>query len=209
VPLGADGYFFEALWTNWRVGPDPGILDWYTVMAGVVALATLTLHGALYLATKTGGDVNDRARRVATYTWPVLLLLTFVSLVATTRVRLDVAANYKQYPIGLTIPILVFLSLAGVLHFHTAYREKAAFFCSCVYIAGMLGGAAFGLYPYVLPASGDPGYSLTIYNAAAAHRGLTIGITWWILGMALALAYFVFIYRMFKGKVVLEPGEGH
>src|SRR5689334_14787033 len=38
VPLRPDGYFFEALWTNWRVGTDPGILDWYTVMAGVVAL---------------------------------------------------------------------------------------------------------------------------------------------------------------------------
>src|SRR6202795_4267308 len=42
VPLGADGYFFEPLWTNFRLGPHPGILDWYTVMAGVVALITLT-----------------------------------------------------------------------------------------------------------------------------------------------------------------------
>ncbi|HEU5452606.1 MAG TPA: cytochrome d ubiquinol oxidase subunit II, partial [Terriglobales bacterium] len=37
VPLGADGYFFEPLWTEWRIGPQPGILDWYTVLAGVVA----------------------------------------------------------------------------------------------------------------------------------------------------------------------------
>src|SRR6266700_896840 len=48
VSLGADGYFFEPLWTNFRLGPQPGILDWYTVMAGVVALVTLTAHGALY-----------------------------------------------------------------------------------------------------------------------------------------------------------------
>src|SRR5438128_9823977 len=32
VPLAADGYFFEALWTNFRVGMYPGILDWYTVL---------------------------------------------------------------------------------------------------------------------------------------------------------------------------------
>ena len=37
----ADGYFFEPLWTNWRVGAQNGILDWYTVMCGVVALVTL------------------------------------------------------------------------------------------------------------------------------------------------------------------------
>jgi len=31
VPLGADGYFFEPLWTNFRVGTNNGILDWYTL----------------------------------------------------------------------------------------------------------------------------------------------------------------------------------
>ena len=44
VPLAADHYFFLPLWTNWRVGPNPGILDWYTVLSGVVALVALSLH---------------------------------------------------------------------------------------------------------------------------------------------------------------------
>jgi cytochrome bd ubiquinol oxidase subunit II len=58
VPLSQEGYFFEALWTNFRVGPNPGILDWYTVLAGVVALVTLTVHGALYVALKTEGELE-------------------------------------------------------------------------------------------------------------------------------------------------------
>ena len=62
VPLGADGYFFEPLWTNFRPGSNPGILDWYTVLAGVIALVTLTAHGCLYVALKTEGDLNRRAR---------------------------------------------------------------------------------------------------------------------------------------------------
>src|SRR5580658_675211 len=41
VPIGDDNYFFLPLWTNWRVGPHPGILDWYTVIGGVVALVAL------------------------------------------------------------------------------------------------------------------------------------------------------------------------
>src|SRR6201987_5341415 len=53
VPLQADGYFFLPLWTNWRVGPQPGILDWYTVIGGVVAFVALAEHGALYTAVKT------------------------------------------------------------------------------------------------------------------------------------------------------------
>src|SRR5215472_8855560 len=47
VPLRADGYFFLPLWTNWKPGANPGILDWYTVIGGLVALIALTLHGAL------------------------------------------------------------------------------------------------------------------------------------------------------------------
>src|SRR5215813_6415039 len=57
VPLTAEGYFFEPLWTNWMVGKENGILDWYTVLCGVVALVTLTIHGALYLANKTEGEL--------------------------------------------------------------------------------------------------------------------------------------------------------
>src|SRR5437016_5715225 len=55
VPLNAEGYFFEALWTNFKTGTNPGILDWYTVLTGVVALAALTTHGSLYVAAKTEG----------------------------------------------------------------------------------------------------------------------------------------------------------
>src|ERR1700733_11836620 len=67
VPLNAEGYFFEPLWTNFRMGEQNGILDWYTVMCGVVALVPLVVHGSLYLATKTQGELNYRARKVASF----------------------------------------------------------------------------------------------------------------------------------------------
>src|SRR5208282_4688673 len=76
VPLGPDGYFFEPLWTDFRVGPHPGILDWYTVMAGVIALVTLTAHGALYVALKSEGELNRRARSIAVSLWPAQFALT-------------------------------------------------------------------------------------------------------------------------------------
>src|SRR5207248_4078267 len=76
VPMGADHFFFEALWTNWRLGPQPGILDWYTVLTGVVALVALTVHGALYLWLKTSGPLAGRVRRVALLGTPVLAIVT-------------------------------------------------------------------------------------------------------------------------------------
>ncbi len=203
VPLGADGYFFEPLWTNWRVSNDPGILDWYTVLTGVVALVALTTHGALYVAVKTAGAVSQRARAVAVMLWPVLFFLTVSSLVATTFVRPAVLANYKAHPIGIVIPVVVFAALATMIWASPKGKEKLAFLASAVFIAGMLVGAAFALYPVVLPAR-EPAYSLTIYNTAAGHHGLVVGLAWWTLGAVLALGYFVLIYRMFGGKVNLD-----
>jgi len=208
VPLRSDGYFFEALWTNWRVGANPGILDWYTVMCGVVALLVLALHGALYIATKTEGEVNARARKVASVAGPLVLVMTFVSLLLTLNVRGGLLTNYREYPITMAIPVIVFGSLALLFNFHSKGKEKAAFVCSSVYIAFMLVGAVVALFPYVLPSSGDPALGLTVYNTAAPHYGLTIGLIWWGIGIILALGYFVFVYRMFRGKVQVE-GEGH
>jgi cytochrome bd ubiquinol oxidase subunit II len=208
VPLDAEGYFFEPLWTNFHITQHPGILDWYTVLAGVVALSSLTCHGALYIANKAEGALYLRAQGLAVMTWPVLFFLTIVSLVATYFVRPSLMHNYSDHPVGYVIPVLVFAALAVMIWAAPKGKVKLAFVASGLYIAGMLVGAAFALYPVVLPASAGPDYSLTIYNTAAAHHGLAVGLAWWILGAALAVAYFFFIYRMFKGKVSLE-GEGH
>jgi cytochrome d ubiquinol oxidase subunit II len=208
VPLGADGYFFEPLWTNFRVGANTGILDWYTVLTGVIALITLTAHGALYLAVKTENELNRRARRVALTAWPLQVILTIVGLAATIYIRPSVLDNYKQHAIGYLVPLVVFCSLAAMIYGTRKGQYKFAFVASAFYIVGMLVGAAFALYPIVLPSSSDPTRNLTIYSTAAAHHGLTVGITWWSIGMILALGYFTFLFRMFRGKVRLE-GEGY
>jgi cytochrome d ubiquinol oxidase subunit II len=210
VPLNADGYFFEPLWTNFLVGTDNGILDWYTVIMGVIALVTLVAHGSLYLANKTEGDLNARARRVAFIMWPLQVLLTIAGLAATIMVRPGILTNFSRWPIGYLIPVVVVGSLLYLLIAQRQRNDKGAFLASCGYIVGMLVGAAFALYPNVLPASTDPNYGLTIYNTAAGAHGLSVGFVWWGIGMVLALGYFVFVYRMFRGKVQVEEGAtGH
>ncbi len=73
----------------------------------------------------------------------------------------------------------------------------------------MLAGAGFALYPTLLPASGAPENSITIQNAAAGAQSLSIGLRWWGAGMAIAVAYFVFVYRMFRGKAAGGPPVDH
>jgi cytochrome d ubiquinol oxidase subunit II len=204
VPLNAEGYFFEPLWTTFTVTEHPGILDWYTVLTGVMAFATLTSHGALYVATKTEGDVSSRARRCASASWWAIVLLTFVGLIATLSIRPQLLENYKTSFAGAVFPTIVVASLAGMSFFRIKGNDRAAFVSSCGYIVGMLGGVAYGLYPNLLPASTDASYGLTINNSAAASYGLGIGLRWWVIGIAIALGYFVYLYRSFSGKVNLQ-----
>jgi cytochrome d ubiquinol oxidase subunit II len=74
----------------------------------------------------------------------------------------------------------------------------------------MLGATAAGLYPDLLISTLDPRFDLTIHNAAAGGIGLRIGLTWWVLAIALAIGYFVYLFHSFRGKVTLEnEGYGH
>jgi cytochrome d ubiquinol oxidase subunit II len=207
VPLNGQGYFFEALWTNLRLGPEPGILDWYTILVGLAALFALALHGALWLAMKTDGPVHDRARRLARGAWWCALLFTILVTVATFRVQPHVPTNLGDHPWGYMFPALALAGLAGMAWFILRRDDLRSFLASCVYLLGMLTSAVFGLYPLVLPARPNPAYSLTVYNAKAGDYGLRVGVAWWILGMILVTGYFVYVYRHFAGKVKLEGGE--
>ena len=195
------------LWTNFRVGTDEAFSTG-TRLTGVVALVTLTVHGSLYVATKTENELNQRVRTTAMGIWPVQLLLTVVGLIATVSIRPSVLDNYKHHYIGFLVPVIVFGSLAVMMHAMIKKIDKLAFVASALYIVGMLVGAAFALYPVVLPASTDPSRNLTIYNTAAGAHGLSVGLMWWIPGMILCLGYFFFLFRMFRGKVRLE-GQGY
>jgi cytochrome d ubiquinol oxidase subunit II len=209
VPLQKDGYFFLPLWTDWNVGAQPGILDWYTVIAGVVALVALTLHGAHYVALKTEGELNLRARNVAASLWPVLVIVTVASLAATLVVRPELLNNYKRYPILFVIPVAVAASLFFMLHFRRNAADRGAFLSSCSYLIFMLVGAAAGVYPNLLTSTTDPSLNITVFNAASGEHSLSTGLIWWSFGMALALGYVVFVYRMFRGKVRAEEGSTH
>lgn len=209
VPLNSDGYFFAALWTDFRVCPQPGVLDWYTVLTGLLALAALAVHGAQYVTLKTQGDIRDRALRIAALGWYALIALTLLSLVATFSVRPQVIDNYKNGFIGWSVPLIVAASLGAMFYFRKQGRDLAAFLSSSAYLVGMLVGAAYGLYPTLLPASTDPALSLTIFNTKTGDYSLRVGLIWWIVGMLLAVGYFTFLYRFFRGKVTLDEGEGY
>jgi cytochrome d ubiquinol oxidase subunit II len=204
VPLNADGYFFLPLWTNWQPGMHPGILDWYTVIGGLVALVALTLHGALWLTIKTSGELAERARRIVNPLWLVLLALTVASLIATIAVRPVSLNNYFNYPATFIVPAGVVASLGGIWLLNRKAQPVKAFLSSCLYLFFMLAGACWGLYPTLLPATTGTANDITLGRAISGPHTLAVGLVWWGFGMALALSYIVFVYGKFRGKVDLH-----
>ncbi len=210
VPIGADGFFYLPLWTDWRTGLNPGILDWYTVIGGVMALAALALHGALYLALKTTGAVEARAWNTARRLWPMVTAGTLLSIPATVVARPSSLNNYLGHPAAILAPLGVAAALAALAVFLRRKDAFAAFLSSCGYLAAMLCGAAAGLYPTLLPSTSSAAMDITVQSAMAGSHSLRVGLVWWSLGAALAIFYFGVVYWLFRGKVSESSGSyGH
>jgi len=209
VPLDQTGYFFEPLWTNFRLGEHTGVLDWFTILVGVQALLALMMHGGLWVQLKTHGAVSERAEKVAGRAWWGVLVMTAVVTGATFVLQPQVIANFHTWPAGYVLPLIAVAGFAAVKFELHRKNERNAFLASCTYFLGMLTSVVFGVYPMVLPAR-NPAFSLTVQNAKAADYGLKIGLIWWVIGMALVTVYFVCVYRSFAGKVSETPDSpGH
>lgn len=200
VPLGPSRYFFLPLWTNFQVGPNPGIFDWYTIICGLISLIALTVHGALWIVLKSSGKLSQRARLAAILGWAPLCLLSIAGLVATPVVQPLTAGNYESYPVLFLIPAIVIVSLFSILIFSLVRRPRVAFAASCLYLVFMLIGAGAGLYPRLLPSSANPADGITVSEALTGSYGQHIGLIWWVVGILLAIGYFITMYWMFRGK---------
>jgi cytochrome bd ubiquinol oxidase subunit II len=208
VPLGPDGYFFAPLWTSFTVQPEAGILDWFTVLMGLVGLSTLAAHGGNYVAMKTTGDVQTRARAGARiWSWGVLLT-SLGAAASATAIRPEIWNNYSAYVWGWAFPLLGAAGLCGMFYYNRKSDDARAFLSSSAFIGGMLSSTAFGLFPYVLPSSNAVRYGLTVYNTAAQSYGLGVGIVWWTIGIIIALGYFTYLFYSFRGKVKVQK-EGY
>lgn len=201
VPLDSQGNFSMAFFSDFRPWGNVGLLDWYTVSVAVFAVIILCAHGASYLALKTEGPVHDRSAQWANRLWPAVVPAFVAISIESWVVRPDLPSRAASNPVcwlGLVVVVAAtFALVSGLL----ARRELRAFLGSNFLIAGLLitGGAC--IYPIMLHSTIAPENSLTAYSVASGTQGLVLAATWWPLGFALAIVYFVFISRRYAGKV--------
>ena len=199
VPLDSSGYY-EGLFA-WILNP-------YALLSGALSLVLLTMHGANWLALKTDGVVQERARRAAGRLLAVLISLTVLSALVTFLVQSRMLTNYRAKPWLIVVPLLIVAMFLVLWHARRRTDDLRAFLGSGGLIVALAGSNAVGLYPYLLPSDPHPERGLTITNAASGSGSLTMGIIWLSIGLTLVIVHTVFIYFLFRGKVLLEAG-GH
>jgi cytochrome d ubiquinol oxidase subunit II len=210
VPLDASGYFGMALWTDFRLGPHPGVLDWYTVLVGLFVLVTVAAHGSVFLAWKTAGPVHDRAKGLAMRLWGLVLVLWTAATLATSVVNPGIFQQWRTAPLAWIGTLLFLAGLALVFTGIRRERFLQAFLGSGAFIVGILAASAASLYPVMLKSTLDPAFDLTALNASVGKHGLQSGLVWWLVGFPLAIGYLVFLFRFHRGKVkAAAEGEGY
>ncbi len=182
-------------------------LNPYAILIGLLSVALLATHGANFLATKTDGDQQARARLWASRLWYGVAALTLAATVSSFFVRADLSANFLRYPFLSVLPFLALLSLAAVPFFQRRGEDGKAVYAGAVLIGTLMASAGASLYPMMLPDLGKPEQGLTIYNCAAPHRDLVTAFVANLIGMTFVIGYHIVIHRVFRGTVKVAPGE--
>lgn len=192
VPLDADGRF---------QGSFALLLNPFALLGGVLGVVTLAHHGAAWLALKTHDPIQTRARRWQRVLW-VATVLDVVSLIgASFLVRPEFTANFRMAPLLLVVPLFGVFCMAA-LPWLIGRDDFRAFLASAGVLASLLGSAAAGLYPRLLPAlPGSAGPALDIYNTASPAGSLRIALGVYLFGMALVAVYLRRTYKIWRGRV--------
>lgn len=192
VPLDASGQF---------QGSFALMLNPFAVLGGVLSLATLSLHGATWLALKTDGTLQPRARRVIGWMWWVVLALLAAMVAASFVVRPDFTANFSRWPVLLAFPLIGIVGAVFLRRAWARHDNRGAFVGSATLIVGILSSAAAGLFPMLLPSlPGGPHPGLDIYNSASPPNSMRIALAIYTGGMVLVILYLWNVYRVWQGK---------
>lgn len=204
------------------------LLNPFGLLAGVVSLSMLLLHGATWLMMRTEADVARRSRRAAQVT-ALVYLVAFIGAGAwlwlgniqgqVIQGALDTGAalnplgkqvaagnagwmaNYALYPLTKLAPLLGILGAVLALAAASGRKGGFAFLGSSLAIVGTLCTAGFALFPFIMPSSLDPASSLTVWDAVSSRMTLGIMFVVACIFVPIILAYTLWGYAKMWGTV--------
>jgi cytochrome bd ubiquinol oxidase subunit II len=188
-------------------GFEPGLASGATVslrlfelLCGLAMVAGYSLLGAAWLVCKTDGSSQIFGRKVSQAAF-LLTIGTFVAACIWTPVLIDAVARRW---FGLPYSGLFFFLAIGLVTFALSFwrsiwdlsRDDARLLWLVVMMT-LFAFAGFGatVWPYILP------YQLSIVDGAADINTLKFSLIGVVLIIPMVMAYQVFAYRVFRGKV--------
>lgn len=170
----------------------------FALAGGVVSVLVFALHGALFLALRSDGEVRLRAERAARRLWlpaAAVLLAFFVASYSQTNLFDDMGL------VPGSLPLLAMIAFAASGVFVRSKRTGWAFATTGATIVFATVVAFEGLFPRVMPSSLDPAYHLTIYNASSSQLTLTVMLVVALVLVPIVLLYQGYSYWVFRKRV--------
>lgn len=194
LPIDGEGIFQGNLLT---------LLNPYGLAGGLLFVLLFGLHGALWLTTKSDGEMQARAAAWARKIWPWLLLMAVIFLLATQRLT-HLYDNYLARPGLFLIPALAVIALIATRVFLALKSWWKAWLASAITIVSVTFFGIVGLYPNLIPSSLDPGFSLTVSNSSSSPLTLKIMLGVALTFVPIVIAYQVWVHLLFKDQLTEE-----
>jgi len=182
------------------------LLNPYGLLGGLLFLFLFLVHGSLWLAAKSEGEVYERAGAIARMLWPVLLIIAVLFLIFT-AFQTKLYENYMGTPVLFIIPALCVSALILERVYLGKHSYWKAWFASCGTIVCATLFGVIGIYPNLFPSSLDPKYSMTIYNSASSPLSLKIMLVVALIFVPIVIVYQTWAFNFFKAKVRKNEGE--
>jgi cytochrome d ubiquinol oxidase subunit II len=179
-------------------------LNPYALSVGLTTLALFMVHGAIYLTMKTEGKLFEQVARLLRRSILVFVLTFILVTVISVMYFPHLTDRFLSNPILFVVPALAFLSIANVPRLASKGKYLRSFIFSALSVSFLLILVAIELYPVIILSRGNLENSMSIYNAASSDNALGIMLTITAIGFPLVVAYTVFVYRTFWGKVRLD-----
>ena len=184
-----------------------GLLNPYGLLTGVLFVLLFAVHGALYAAIKTTGDLSKRGADMANKLWLPLLVVA-VAFLGYTYPATKLYGNFLKAPVLLIIPVIAVVSLLLVKVFAAKGHSHKAFTFSCLTIVFVVFTGVTGLFPNLIPSNIDPASNLTIFNSSSSLLTLQIMTVVALIFVPIVIAYKIWVYRIFRAPVSNEDVLG-
>ncbi len=194
IPIDGDGIYH---------GNILKLLNPYGLAGGLFFLAMFCVHGSLWAALKTHGELHDRALKTAWKLWPVLAGLTVLFLILS-AVYTNLYANYLGNVLLLLVPAAAVAALGGIRVALFNNAPLKAWVSSAVFIVCVTFFGVIGMFPGMLISNLDPAFTLTAFNAASSSLTLKIMLGVVIVGVPIVIAYQAWVYWLFSHKITAE-----